>query len=157
MKTSVLRGPFLTRLEAARRAGSSEDLIARRPDLLRLGGRRLQEVYFAFQFDQSGIRPELARVVQSLKLEYDDIDICHWLVQPQESLGLATPLDWIASGRSPQAVTGCAARSGPAVLDAPPGPETVPTFEWQHHRPVSRHRPQHRRRLRRRTAAASGM
>ncbi len=154
MTPSILQGPFLTRKEAARRAGVAASLIKRRPDLLRLGGGRLQEVYFAFQFDQAGVRPELGRVVQSLKADYDDIDICHWLVLPQRRLGLATPLQWLTSGGPGKAVLECAEGS---ALDAPTTAtkQSVSPFV---ERPSAESVPRRRRRrhVLRRPAAVSG-
>ena len=62
MSDSVLMGPFLTRVEAARAAGMSPlDLVVRR-DVLRIGGRSLEEVYFAFQFTSSGLRADVAGI-----------------------------------------------------------------------------------------------
>lgn len=113
MTATTLRGPFLTRREAARRAGVAEDQVTRRPDLLRLGGRRLEEVYFAFQFDECGVRPDLGLVVQRLKRSCDDLDISHWLVEPQDGLNLRSPLDWLAGAGSAAAVLRCSEESGP--------------------------------------------
>ena len=55
--TTVLQGPFLTRAEAAVRAGVDAAHISHRPDLLRLDGRWLEEVYFAFQFAAAARTP----------------------------------------------------------------------------------------------------
>ena len=81
-------GPFLTRAQAAHRAGISRRAVALRPDLLRLRGIWLEETYFDFQFLDHGIRPDLARLVQSLKTRFDDETIADWLAHPG-----AAPLD----------------------------------------------------------------
>lgn len=81
MSTIILRGPFLDRIDAARRAGIDPEELRYRPDVLRLGGRWLEEVYFAFQFDQVGLRPEIGRIVRALRKEYDDEEIADYLVR----------------------------------------------------------------------------
>ena len=155
MTGPALRGPFLTRREAARRAGVSPEAVVRRPDLLRLGGRHLEEVYFAFQFDESGVRPELARLVQRLRRDHEDIDVCHWLVEPHEGLGLATPLEWLSASGSEETLTRCAADSGPVGPPAIPTPAPDVEPAWRHSPGAPRHsRP---RRLVMRPAAWSGI
>ncbi len=100
MSELVLQGPFLTRTQAARRAGVPAQLLVYRPDLLKVGGRWLQEVYFAFQFDGDGVRPDLGQFVQGLKRKCTDIEIGDWLVRPNRSLGSSTPLRYLNSGGS---------------------------------------------------------
>ena len=92
MKINV--GHFLTRDDAARRAHIPPEELSHRPDLLRIGGRWLEEVYFAFQFDERGIRRDIGNVVRSLRGEFDDIEIADWLARPNPDLGEATPLQW---------------------------------------------------------------
>ncbi len=72
-----------------------------RPDLLRIGGTYLEEVYFAFQFDATGIRRDLGRVVQRLHRNHDDITIADWLARPNADLLHMSPLEWARSGRDP--------------------------------------------------------
>mgnify|MGYP001820043467 CR=1 FL=1 len=98
---------------AAHRAGVSADVLTRRPDLLRFGGRRLEEVYFAFQFDEHGVRPDVGRVVQTLKATSDDVDIADWLVRPNRELGLSRPLDHLTCGGSAEHVIAVARTAGP--------------------------------------------
>ncbi|RZV47587.1 MAG: DUF2384 domain-containing protein [Acidimicrobiia bacterium] len=95
MSERVLQGPFLTRAQAARLARIPAGLVAFRPDLLRVEGRWLQEAYFGFQFDRTGVRPELGAVVQELKREYSDIEIADWLVRPNQALGYSSPLKYL--------------------------------------------------------------
>ena len=104
MSQLLLQGPFLTRTEAARRAGVPARLLLHRPDLLRVGGSWLQEVYFDFQFDQNGVRPEIGRVVQSLKPQRSDVVIGDWLVRPNRSFGHASPLRYLNTGGSVERV-----------------------------------------------------
>jgi len=123
----VLQGPFLTRAEAARRAKVPAQLLVHRPDLLKVGGRWLPEVYFAFQFDEHGVLPGLGSVVQSLKGKYTDIGIGDWLVRPNLSLGHSTPLRFLNGGGSVEQVISAATSEGPiaATVDRPQ-PEPVP-------------------------------
>jgi hypothetical protein len=90
----VLLGPFLTRAEAARCCGLGQADLRSRPDLLRLGGIWLEEVYFAFQFDHGGVRRGLGDVVLSLRGRLDDAVIADWLIRPNAILGADTPLRW---------------------------------------------------------------
>ena len=95
----VFLGPFLTRSEAARRAGISARELAARPDLLRLGGTWLEEVYFEFQFERQGIRRSLSDVVITLRGRVGDEAIADWLVRPSSLLSSETPLRWAEQGR----------------------------------------------------------
>lgn len=117
MNQHILQGPFLTRAEASRLSHVPDRFLAHRPDLLHIGGRWLPEVYFAFQFDEHGVRPEFAKVVQHLKEEYRDREICEWLATPQPELGFATPIGFLKGGGDPDLVLAAAVRDGPA---APP-------------------------------------
>ncbi len=101
MSQLVLQGPFLTRAQAARRARVPAPLLVHRPDLLRVGGRWLQEAYFAFQFDADGVRPELGYVVQNLNGTSTDVEIADWLVRPNRSLDNSTPLRFSSEAAAP--------------------------------------------------------
>ena len=98
MSDHVLVGPFLTRAQAARRAHLSREDTRHRPDLLRLGGQWLEETYFSFQFDGSGIQPDIAHAVQSLKALAGDEAIADWLVRPNRHLQHSAPLGLLRSG-----------------------------------------------------------
>lgn len=90
----------MTRAEAARAAGVTTSEIRQRPDLLRIGGTHLEEVYHAFQFDQRGVRRELGLIVQDMKRRHSDIAIADWLVRPNPVLVGVSPLRWLeANGR----------------------------------------------------------
>ena len=119
---SVFLGPFLTRREAAKRCGvSSVELVARR-DVLRLGGRYLEEVYFAFQFDADGLRPAIGELVDEMASAWDQLTIAHWLMRPNGKLDGQTPLTWLNAGRDKARVIG-AARS---LADQPAAPGRKP-------------------------------
>jgi hypothetical protein len=109
----VLVGHFLTRKQAARRAGIAPWEVVDRPDLLRIGGTWLEEVYFAFQFDTAGVRQSLGMVVAHLRRMFDDEAIADWLVRPHSSLSTTPPLAWLASGGSSDGALAAAEFSGP--------------------------------------------
>lgn len=113
MTERIFLGHFLTRIEAARRAGVSREEVLHRPDLLRIGGTWLEEVYFAFQFNAHGIRPELGSIVRSLRDQFDDIAIADWLARPNDRLSDYTPLRWLATGGGESPVADAAATAGP--------------------------------------------
>lgn len=103
----------MSREMAARRAGVSCDEVRQRPDLLRIGGRWLPEVYFAFQFDDMGIKRDLGSVVLQLRRSYDDVEIADWLARPNRMLDRLSPLRWSASGRGGQKLGVAAVKAGP--------------------------------------------
>jgi hypothetical protein len=111
----ILLGHFLTRREAARRAAIPRRELMRRPDLLRIGGTWLEEVYFEFQFDGHGIRPELGRIVRLLRGQFDDFAIADWLVRPNEHLAGYTPLRWVAIEGDPYDLEDAALKYGPVA------------------------------------------
>ncbi len=110
MAGSVLIGPFLTRTEAARAAGVAPlDLVVRR-DVLRIGGRSLEEVYFAFQFHKGGgVRGDVSSVVDKLADEWDHMTIAHWMGRPNSKLDSLSPLAWLDGGRDVAHVVDAAA------------------------------------------------
>jgi hypothetical protein len=109
----VLVGHFLTRNQVARRVGIAPWEVVHRPDLLRIGGTWLEEVYFAFQFDKAGVRQSLGMVVAHLRRVFDDEAIADWLIRPHSSLSTTAPLAWLASGGSPDRTIAAAESSGP--------------------------------------------
>lgn len=105
----------MTRAEAARQAQIPVDEVVQRPDLLRIGGRWLEEVYFAFQFDDEGIRGDLGRVIQGLRRHFDDLTIADWLARPNHELSGASPLRWDRMGGSHLRLAKAAANAGPRL------------------------------------------
>jgi hypothetical protein len=116
MSDHVLLGPFLTRAQAARWAGAVAASLPHRPDLLRIPGP-LGEAYFAFQFDEFGVRPDLSRVVRSLHGHVSDVAVASWLVEPNPALDNSSPLGWLNGGGSGDRVLEAAQRRGPAGED----------------------------------------
>lgn len=113
MKEHILVGHFLLRSEAAKRAGISKDEVVHRPDLLRLGGTWLEEVYFEFQFDEFGIRSNLGSVVRELRQRFDDVTIAEWLAYPNEVLAGATPLRRAMTGTGAALLSKAGSEAGP--------------------------------------------
>jgi hypothetical protein len=110
----ILVGHFLTRTQAAHRAGIRPDELRRRPDLLRVGGTWLEEVYFEFQFDKSGIRPDLGGVVRTLHKTFDDLTIADWLARPNPQLHGKSPLQWARSGGNHHHLVEALVHAGPS-------------------------------------------
>lgn len=118
MAERILVGHFITRTQAAQRAGLPSEEILHRPDLLRVGGTWLEEVYFEFQFDRFGIKAELASVIRDLRGHFDDLTIADWMARPNHVLSGATPLRWLGTGGSADHVAKAAANAGPSLPDA---------------------------------------
>ena len=119
MADHILIGHFLLRSEAAQRAGILKDELVQRPDLLRIGGIWLEEVYFEFQFDQSGIRRNLATIVGQLRGSYSDLAIAEWLARPNDVLGGATPLRSALAGAQAAILSEAAVEAGPEKRSRP--------------------------------------
>ena len=113
MTEHILVGHFLLRSEAAQRAGLSNAELVERPDLLRIGGVWLEEVYFEFQFDKFGIRENLGSVVRELRRSFSDLAIAEWLAIPNEALAGATPLRRAATGTGSALLFRAATEQGP--------------------------------------------
>lgn len=113
MTERILVGHFLTRTQAARWSGVPTTELVHRPDLLRIGGIWLEEVYFEFQFDKSGIRTGLGRVVKDLRRHFDDLTIADWLARPNTVLSGSTPLRWVLADRDDMMLAKAAANAGP--------------------------------------------
>ena len=125
MTERVLQGPFLTRAAAARRAGVPVGEVVHRPDLLQVGGNTYKEAYFAFQFDQSGIRQDVGRLVLALKGKLDDTTIADRLVRARAELNNVSPLSWLNRGGDVAQATDAireVASPVPGSSAPPPGP-----------------------------------
>ncbi len=90
----LLRGPFLTRREAAARTVDGLDGV------LALGGAyAVEEVYPAFQFTPEGYPlPGLGAVREALGEGFDPWETAAWLSEPHPGLGGRTPADWLREG-----------------------------------------------------------
>lgn len=130
MTERIVVGPCLTRAQAARRAGVSTDEVRHRPDLLRLGGRWLEETYLAFQFNDTGVRRDVGAVVLALKGRFADEEIADWLVRPNVALEHYSPLAWLRSRHQLAALAVAVRDAGPvadaAVVTADVGPLPPP-------------------------------
>lgn len=115
MAERILLGHFLTRTQAAHRASIQSSEVVQRPDLLRIGGTWLEEVYFAFQFDRIGVRHDIGVIVQQLRRRFDDETIADWLVRPNALLSSATPLDWARAGGDDTRLVRASTAAGPLV------------------------------------------
>jgi len=120
MISRVLHGPFLTRGQAARRAKLPALVLRHRRDLLRITGRWLPEVYFEFQFDDDGIRLDLAKIVQEMKEKFTDIEIGDWLVRRNRLLDGFSPLGYLNAGGDGERVLEVSALAGPVYEAGPP-------------------------------------
>lgn len=128
MTDRLLVGPFLTRSEAAAIAGVPPAQLRHRPDLVKIGGRQLPEVYCRFQFDSGGIRRDIGVVVLAMHGRFDDLTIADWLVRTNPALLGESPLDRLNRTRSPAGVLD-------ALAIEPPSPAPVPVAA----EPASRH------------------
>ncbi len=119
MSEVVLTGHFWTRGEAARRAVMSPHELLVHRGLLRLGGTWLEEVYCAFQFNEHGVREDVAAVVEVLEAHLDAATIADWIVRPNPGLATLSPLSWLDGGRSLDTALKVARA---LVADHPPAP-----------------------------------
>ena len=102
---TVLLGPFFTRHEAAQRAHLPPTQLLEHDGLIRLAGSfSVEEAYFAFQFDGSGIRSDVATVVETLERRFDACRSADWLARPHSDLNGKAPLEWLRTGGRPDAV-----------------------------------------------------
>lgn len=109
----ILLGHFLTRREAASRAHITTREVATRPDLLRVGGTWLEEVYFAFQFSKRGVRQDVGRIVRDMRRRFDDDVIADWLARPNAHLDGFSPIRWLDTGRDADRVDKASYDAGP--------------------------------------------
>jgi hypothetical protein len=93
--------------------------VVYRPDLLRVGGDWLQEVYFEFQFDDDGVRPDIGLVVQRLRGLCPDVEIGAWLVRPSPALGRSSPLRYLNAGGDVERVIAAAAEEDWPAASSP--------------------------------------
>lgn len=117
MTERILVGHFLTREDAAERVGITPEEVMQRPDLLRVGGLFLDEVYFAFQFEGRTIRHDLGSVVRFLRTRFDDETVADWLARPNPTLGHMTPLRWVKAGHEGHMLVVAAHQNGPTAPD----------------------------------------
>ncbi len=107
---NLVRGPFLTRAEAAARSRRGLDGV------VALGGHyALEEVYPAFQFTPDGYPlPGLDAVREALGDGFDPWATAAWLSEPHLGLGGRAPADWLREGRPVDPVVDLARQARPA-------------------------------------------
>jgi hypothetical protein len=97
----TLAGHCWIRLRVARHLGISTGRVAAHPHLLRIAAPVcLEEAYPALQFDDAGVRPDVAMVGVLARRRVGDDEVCDWLVRPNPRLGGTPPLRWMDSGGS---------------------------------------------------------
>lgn len=107
VETRVLRGHYLTRSEAAERAGVSMTELSRAPGLVRIDGPlpTCEEAYPAFQFARDGgIVPGLPTVVRAVEDSFDDLSLAGFLTAAHPGLGGASIVDEMCAGYEAAAV-----------------------------------------------------
>lgn len=119
MTDRVLVGPLLTRSEAATMAGVPAEALPYRPDLVKIGGRHLQEAYCRFQFGPAGIRTDVGGVVLAMQGRWDDLTIADWLVRGNPALRGESPLDRLNRTHSLAEVLDALALDPPRVVPEP--------------------------------------
>ena len=95
----TLSGHHWTRDFAAQHLGVQPSTLASRSDLLKIGGRWLEEVYPTVQFAPEGLNEGVAGIVGHLSDDLDPSCVCDWLGRPNVKLSGSTPIEWVDSGR----------------------------------------------------------
>jgi hypothetical protein len=124
MHDLTLVGPFWTRAETAGYLGIEPGELLGRRDVLRIGGRWLEETYPALQFDGHDVIPAVAAIVELLRDAAAGAIIADWLCRPNPALGSLAPIAWCRSGGNTrtllQVATADAPRLGRAGADPVP-------------------------------------
>lgn len=120
MSGFTVSGHHWTRGFTAQHLGVAPATLASRSDLLRIGGRWLEEVYPDIQFSADGVNENVTGIVSCLSDDLDASMVCDWLMRPSVKLSGATPVEWIDSGRPIAKVL-----------------ETVPDPSWLGSRPAA--------------------
>jgi hypothetical protein len=103
----VLAGHCWIRLRVARHLGMTSTEVAAHPHLLRIDTPiSLEEAYPAVQFDDAGVRPDVAMIGLLARRRVLDDEVCDWLVRPNPLLGGTSPLRWMDSGGSMEPLLG---------------------------------------------------
>jgi hypothetical protein len=107
VETRVLRGHYLTRSEAAERAGLSAAELSRVEGLVRITGAlpTCEEAYPAFQFVRGGgIVPGLREVVTAVEESFDCLSLAAYLTASHPHFGGASIVDELCAGCEADAV-----------------------------------------------------
>ena len=95
----ILSGHHWTRDFAAQHLGVQPSTLASRSDLLKIGGRWLEEVYPTVQFAPDGLNESVTGIVARLSDDLDPSCVCDWLARPNSKLSGSTPVEWVTAGR----------------------------------------------------------
>ena len=99
--TTVLRGHYLTRAEAATRAGVSASELTRLDGLVRIDGplASCEEAYPDFQFATAGgFLPGLRAVVTAVEDSLDSLNLAGFLTAAHPDFGGSSIVDELSSG-----------------------------------------------------------
>jgi hypothetical protein len=79
--------------------------VATHPHLLRIGGPLCYDAaYPAFQFDEAGVRLDVAVAGMLARRRVPTDEVCDWMVRPNPGLGGTPPLVWLDTFGSLQPV-----------------------------------------------------
>jgi hypothetical protein len=114
---AALVASSLSVAEAARRLGVRDSRVRQRLGERTLYGIKMRSGWRlpAFQFAGDGLVPGLDRVLPRLDSEMHPIEVWTWLTTPNTDVTIdpderpVSPIDWLRSGRSPEAVAALAA------------------------------------------------
>jgi len=92
----LLVGHSWTAARVARHLGITTPAVAAHPHLLRIGGPLcLEEAYPCLQFEDEGIRVDVAIIGMLARRRVTDDEVCDWLVRPNPALAGTAPLTWL--------------------------------------------------------------
>ncbi|MCB2223802.1 MAG: hypothetical protein KQH83_06460 [Actinobacteria bacterium] len=101
----LLIGHSWTRGAVAAHLGISPDAVAAHPHLIRIEGPLCYDAaYPALQFDEDGVRLDVAVVGMLARRRVATDEVCDWLVRPSARLGGTPPLVWLDTIGSVQPV-----------------------------------------------------
>ena len=92
----LLIGNSWTRSEVAQHLAIPLEAVAAHPHLIRLTGPLCYDAAFpCLQFDDEGVRLDVAVVAMLARRRVPDDVVCDWLVRSNPALGGAAPLTWL--------------------------------------------------------------
>jgi hypothetical protein len=92
----LLVGHSWTRAQVAGHMAISPGAVASHPHLLRLEGPLCYDAaYPCLQFDDHGVRLDIAVIGMLARRRVPADEVCNWLVRPNPDLGGASPLTWL--------------------------------------------------------------
>lgn len=101
----LLIGHCWTRAQVAHHLAITPDAAASHPHLIRIYGPLCYDAaYPCLQFDEAGVRLDVAVIGLLARRRVPDDLVCDWLVRPNPRLGGASPLTWLDNVGSVQPV-----------------------------------------------------